>query len=360
MGFIRQDIGPPQLTRIRIQEYGKDSVVVTYRADRTISHWQKPAIEGGTVVVRFPDMSRSPNVTADTGATKLSSSIVRTILIERIHPRFAPNTATARRDGPRDIVVVIRAERADPRPPLERKSNEAWALDVIVLDPGHGGVDVGAISVNGAYEKNITLAIARMVRDKLKKTMPKTKVILTRNSDTFVELYRRGQIANESGGKLFISIHCNSMPSKPHPANGCETYILRPGRNDDATRVAARENASVRFEKSQDRYAALSEDQLIVATMAQRSFVRLSEELARHIQKEVSGSTGLKDRGVNQAGFFVLVGASMPNVLFETAFLSNTADAKLIESPSGQETLSHALVRAIQRYARTYATLLDQ
>jgi N-acetylmuramoyl-L-alanine amidase len=360
IGWMPQDGTNPQLTRIRIQEYGKDSVVMTFRADRTITQWQKPSLEGGSVVVRFPGVARSSAIAIDSSVTQLSSSVIRGILVERIRPKFVPVAAAARRDGPRDIVVVIRAAGTTPRPPDEKKSNDAWALDVIVLDPGHGGVDVGAISVNGAYEKNITLAIARLVRDKLKKAMPKTKVMLTRDSDTFIELYRRGQIANESGGKLFISIHCNSMPNKPHPANGCETYILRPGRNDDATRVAARENASVRFEQSQDRYAALSEDQLIVATMAQRSFVRLSEELARHIQKEVSASTGLKNRGVNQAGFFVLVGASMPNVLFETAFLSNSADAKLIESPSGQESVAQALVKAIQRYARTYSTLLDQ
>jgi N-acetylmuramoyl-L-alanine amidase len=124
--------------------------------------------------------------------------------------------------------------------------------------------------------------------------------------------------------------------------------------------VAARENASIRFERSQDRYKGLDNDQLIVATMAQRSFVRLSEELAGCVQREVSRSTPLRDRGVSQAGFFVLVGSSMPNILFETAFLSNTDDAAYISSERGQTAVAQSMLRAIQRYARTYRSLLSK
>jgi len=223
-----------------------------------------------------------------------------------------------------------------------------------VIDAGHGGIDVGAEGVNGVYEKNVTLAIAKRLREKILKAFPATKVVLTRDDDTFVELYRRTQIANEANGKLFISIHCNSMPTKPHKARGCETYILRPGRNDDAARVAARENASVKFESSTSRYAKLDEEQLIVATLAQRSFVRFSERLATAVQREVSKGTGLKDRGVSQAGFFVLVGASMPNILFETAFLSNEEDARYISSADGQEAVAEAMVRALSTYSREW------
>lgn len=183
---------------------------------------------------------------------------------------------------------------------------------------------------------------------------------MTRDSDVFVELYRRTQIANEHHGKLFISIHCNSMPTKPHPAHGCETYILRPGRNDDAARVAARENASVQFERSQSPYAGMTQDQVIVATMAQRSFVQLSEKLASLVQREVSKATPIEDRGVSQAGFFVLVGASMPNILFETAFLSNTSDAAYISSARGQHDVATAMLNAITAYATSYRSLLDK
>lgn len=234
-----------------------------------------------------------------------------------------------------------------------------WSLDVIVIDPGHGGQDAGAEGVNGAYEKNVVLAIGRKLRDVLTKTLPGTKVVMTRETDVFIELYRRTEIANQAGGKLFVSIHCNSMPTKPHPAHGCETYILRPGRNDDAARVARRENASVSFESAKKRYEGMTEDQIIVATMAQRSFVKLSESFAVKIQREVTGAGALADRGVSQAGFYVLVGASMPNVLVETGFLSNTQDAEYLASSKGQTAIAQGLARAIQTYAREYQQSLQ-
>ena len=145
-------------------------------------------------------------------------------------------------------------------------------MDVIVLDPGHGGEDVGAISINGHKEKDIALSIAKRTKELLKKELPNTKVVMTRDDDTFVELYRRGQIANKNKGKLFISIHCNSMPTKPHPANGCESYILRPGRNSEAVRVAEKENADIRLEKEQVNYDDICEDKLIISTMALSAF----------------------------------------------------------------------------------------
>jgi N-acetylmuramoyl-L-alanine amidase len=178
---------------------------------------------------------------------------------------------------------------------------------------------------------------------------------MTRDDDTFVELYRRGQIANKNKGKLFISIHCNSMPTKPHPANGCESYILRPGRNSEAVRVAEKENAAIRLEKEQVNYDDMSEEKLIISTMAQSAFVKFSEKYAAMLQKEVAGKTGLFNRGVNQAGFLVLVGASMPNVLFETGFLSNINDEKVLVSEKGQQMMAEGIVKAIKRYANEYA-----
>ncbi|MEY3689119.1 MAG: hypothetical protein RIT37_681, partial [Bacteroidota bacterium] len=161
--------------------------------------------------------------------------------------------------------------------------------------------------------------------------------------------------ANKNKGKLFISIHCNSMPTKPHSANGCESYILRPGRNSEAVRVAEKENAAIRLEKEQVNYEDMSEEKLIISTMAQSAFVKFSEKFAAMLQKEVSGKTGLFNRGVNQAGFLVLVGASMPNVLFETGFLSNINDEKLLASEKGQQIMAEGIVKAVKRYAQEYA-----
>ena len=282
------------------------------------------------------------------------------------------DSITAKRSGANDIVVTLVTKQSAPKEsrriveqPVERANVDAiakkgpWSLDVIVIDPGHGGQDAGAEGVNGAYEKNVVLSIGRKLRDILAKTMPTTKVVMTRETDVFIELFRRTEIANQAGGKLFVSIHCNSMPTKPHPAHGCETYILRPGRSDDAARVARRENASVNFETAKKRYEGMTEDQIIVATMAQRSFVKLSESFAVKIQREVTSGGALTDRGVSQAGFYVLVGASMPNVLVETGFLSNTSDAEYLASSKGQAAIAQGLARAIQSYAREYQNSLQ-
>lgn len=323
-------------------------------ANTTIEAFQKPERAGKVITLRIPnadiDLQAVQPSCAASGVT-VRSERIRNILVLRC-TTSVPGEPSLTRSGPTTLVLTLGARNSHTS--SSQTSADAWDLDVIVIDAGHGGVDVGAEGVNGVYEKNVTLAIAKRLRDKILKAFPATKVVLTRDDDTFVELYRRTQIANEANGKLFISIHCNSMPNKPHKAHGCETYILRPGRNDDAARVAARENASVKFESSTSRYAKLDEEQLIVATLAQRSFVRFSERLATAVQREVSKGTGLHDRGVNQAGFFVLVGASMPNILFETAFLSNEEDARYISSSDGQEAVAEAMVRALSTYSREW------
>lgn len=346
-----------------------ERATVRITASDKINAFQKPERQGSDLVIRVLDVTKADDATI-TGCDELDvrTSQIRNFFVTRIKITEYRGDATIAREGANTVLVTIQRNTEEsvqpPQPksggviPSEARNGEArngkWSLDVIVIDAGHGGKDAGALGVNGVYEKDVTLALARKLRDRIKEQFPATKVVMTRDSDVFIELYRRTQIANEAKGKLFISIHCNSMPTKPHPANGCETYILRPGRNDDAARVAALENSSVRFESSQDRYKGMTEDQLIVATMAQRSFVRFSEELASRIQKKVSSTTGLADRGVNQAGFFVLVGASMPNILFETAFLSNNKDAAYISSTAGQNATADAMMKAITEYATFY------
>lgn len=357
-----------------------DTVTIRIRATKPIPAYQRAETQGRSVIVRIPNATFALDCEMP-APLACTSQVLRNTAVLRIGMPWDVAATSIRRDGPRDLVVTIlrNAERrstisdvSPPKPVSDASPSEPtvaatveprrkhWDLDVIVIDPGHGGIDGGAEGVNGALEKNIVLAIGKRLRELIKKHLPGTTVVMTRDDDRFIELYRRGQIANEAGGKLFISIHCNSMPTKPHRARGTETYILRPGRNADAARVAARENASVTFERSQDRYKGLDNDQLIVATMAQRSFVRLSELLAQSVQREVAAATPLADRGVSQAGFFVLVGASMPNILFESAFLSNPDDAAYVSSEAGQDAIAMGMLRALKHYARTYRSLLQQ
>ncbi len=348
-----------------------DSTVLRIRAASTLTGFQRPERVPGGFVLRLPGATLENDAidsSASAAPLRVDAKRIRDILVLTV--RCAPtDSVVLRRDGQRDLLCVIQPKKTEKAEKIEEPedviprhhtgSRGKWSLDVIVIDAGHGGKDVGAEGVNGAFEKDVTLAIAKLVRARLAEIMPSTKVVMTRDNDVFIELFRRTQIANDAGGKLFLSIHCNSMPTKPHPAHGCETYILRPGRNDDAARVASRENASVKFEQSQRRYEGMTEDQIIVATMAQRSFVRLSESFAASIQREVVDDTPVEDRGVSQAGFFVLVGAAMPNVLIETGFLSNRSDAEYLASQKGQAAIAGSIASAIRSYAASYQRSLS-
>lgn len=338
-----------------------DSLTILIRSVTPIAQYQRPEKTSSGWILRFPNSSVQ-TTSVDTSAQQCSVEQIRSFGVIRVRTALR-DTIIVRKTAPTELAFVF-IRRVTPvvqeAPSTSTASDPRWSLDVIVIDAGHGGKDVGAEGVNGAFEKDVTLAIARKLRDALRRELPNTKVVMTRETDEFIELYRRTEIANDAGGKLFMSIHCNSMPSKPHPAHGCETYILRPGRNDDAARVAQRENASVRFEDRSTRYKSMTEDQIIVATMAQRSFVRFSELLASSVQNEVTTTCPLADRGVSQAGFFVLVGASMPNVLVETGFLSNTGDAQYLASPKGQSTIASSLAKAVSRYAREYHRTLNR
>ena len=227
-------------------------------------------------------------------------------------------------------------------------------LDVIVLDAGHGGKDPGAIGTKGYKEKNATLAIVLKLGELLKKEFPEIEVVYTRKSDKFIELYRRGEIANEHKGKLFISVHCNSTPKKPTKAGGMETYILRPGKTDAAIKVASRENAVIEFEKNKKRYDALSDIDFILTSMSRSQDVKFSEKFAGLVQKELKKTVGIKNNGVSQAGFFVLIGASMPNVLIETGFISNRKEEALLKSSAGELKYAKGILEAIKKYKHIY------
>jgi len=254
------------------------------------------------------------------------------------------------------VVVRITLGRSERRAPSTARNQ--WSLSTIVIDAGHGGKDPGAIGLGGLREKDVTLAVAQELARLIRRGMPGMKVILTRNTDTFVELYRRGQIANENQGRFFISIHCNSMPTRPHPVSGFECYVLRPGRSSDAARVASAENGAIRYEADQRRYGEDPELE-IVAAMAQSAFARYSEEAAHRLRQGLSGSTLIPDRGVHQAGFLVLVGAAMPAVLVELGYLTNAHDARVLRSPTGRKNLAAGLYRGIRAFERYYARTLE-
>ncbi|MAT40368.1 MAG: hypothetical protein CL946_12270 [Ectothiorhodospiraceae bacterium] len=238
---------------------------------------------------------------------------------------------------------------------------DRWKLDCIVIDPGHGGKDPGTIGVTGVKEKHIVLKIALKLGALIEEHLPGIKVVYTRKDDRFIELYKRGKIANEAKGKLFVSIHCNSLEQKPSKTHGFEVYLLRPGRTDEAIRIAEVENSVVRLEEDyEERYKELDEEAFILINMAQSAYAKHSEKFAALLSRRAELSPKMKNLGVKQAGFYVLVGASMPAVLVESGFLSNTKEEKFLSSDLGQSHIAYLLYYGIKDFVKYYEEHLNE
>ncbi len=261
-------------------------------------------------------------------------------------------------DGSKDILITIHNKVFSGAADND-KNKVKWKFDVIVLDAGHGGKDAGAIGVNGVKEKDVNLGVTLALGKLLQKEMKDVKVVYTRKTDTFVELFRRGKIANENDGKLFISIHCNSTLQKPTDASGFEIYLLRPGRTKEAIAIAERENGVIQYEENPKRYEKLTDENFILVSMAHSAYMRYSEKFSELVDNSYSIQTDIPSRGVKQAGFYVLVGASMPSVLVETGFLSNKHDSKYISSPKGQEKIAEAIFNAVKSYKKYYESTIE-
>lgn len=228
---------------------------------------------------------------------------------------------------------------------------------LVVLDAGHGGADTGAHHF-GVHEKDVTLAVARRLRRHLEAAG--VRVAMTRDADIAVALRERGARANAFAaamepGAVFVSLHCNAMP-RGVAARGAETYVLGLHRTGDAAEVVARENGAVRFEADSAHYAAiddaLADEQRALSVLEGSANLRASERLAGAIGRALHARAGRPNRGVKQAGFYVLYGAAMPAVLVELGFLTDRAEAAFLASPDGQDRLARALADAIVEASR--------
>jgi N-acetylmuramoyl-L-alanine amidase len=224
-------------------------------------------------------------------------------------------------------------------------------VDVIVIDAGHGGQDYGAVGPTGLAEKDVTLDIALRVEKLLLKEG--FKVILTRKDDTFIPLADRTQIANSNGADLFISIHANS--SRKRNVSGSETYFLDQAKNDEARAIASFENSSLRYE--QENPEELSDLDFILLDLVQNQFLKESSDLAYMIQENMGRKLPISNRGVDQAGFFVLNKAYMPAVLVETAFISNKSEEKLLKSSSFKQKIAEGVLSSILNFKEKYEAL---
>ncbi len=251
------------------------------------------------------------------------------------------------------IQVRIQDLSAKPPPSLKEVLNQAQNLRRIVLDPGHGGHDSGARSPQGIEEKDINLAIALKLRERLVEDMG-IDVVMTRESDFFIPLNVRTSIGNKCHADLFLSIHANG--SRRREATGLETFFLSFESTDRQTAMlAAEENRSARFE-TDSIFAGLSEgdDMLaILRDLASAENMKESEKLAATVQRNLVKTLHLPNRGVKQAPFFVLVGSRVPAILVETGFVSNPTEAARLNTPGTQAKIADALYKAILYYDQT-------
>lgn len=225
----------------------------------------------------------------------------------------------------------------------------------VVIDAGHGGKDPGAISANKKlYEKDVTLKVALMVGESIKKNHPEVKVLYTRKTDVFVGLNDRARMANKANADLFISIHTNA--AKNRTAKGAETYTLgiEEERTERNLEIAKRENGVIFLEDNHEKtYANFnpnSPESYIIFEYMQSEFVKESIHMAQYVQEHLASDANRHDRGVRQAGFLVLNATSMPSILVELGYISNAEDAKYLGSESGQKRMSRCISEAFDKY----------
>ena len=225
----------------------------------------------------------------------------------------------------------------------------------LVVDPGHGGVDPGALG-KSAKEKDINLSVSKLFADMVKEEYPEVKIIFTRTTDVQIPLVQRANIANEANADLFISIHSNA--SKNRSANGCETFTLGAGSSVEAKAAAMYENEVIlsedNFEEIYKGFDPRSSESYIIFELMRGQDMERSAELAQLVQKGMIKNGKLFNRGVSSAGFLVLHRTVMPKILVELGFISNREEEKFLASKEGQRKLAKGIFNGFSEYYSLY------
>jgi N-acetylmuramoyl-L-alanine amidase len=303
-------------------------------------------------------------IVIDISAEKVTEIKALETALQSVTPSTAPSGTTAppMSAGPSSLPdsradeVARMLDKVPPPEPPPAISNKpvVTGLRRIVVDAGHGGKDPGAIGPNGVREKDVTLAIARKLANKLRETLG-CEVVLTRDSDVFLPLEERTAIANKVGADLFLSVHANAATNRQ--AYGVETYYLNFSKNDKAAAVAARENGTSLKE--------VGDLELILFDLMANSKINESSRLAAEIQKSLVEKLAeryddVRDLGVRQGPFYVLLGATMPSVLVETAFISHPREEKRLNSHNFQEESAQAIAAAVKTFALSHKLLASR
>ncbi len=221
----------------------------------------------------------------------------------------------------------------------------------VVIDAGHGGKDPGCM---GAYtkEKDVALSVALKTGKLISDNCPNVKVIYTRSTDVFVELYRRAKIANDNHADLFISFHCNASENKT--ANGIDTWVMGLHKSDANLAVARAENSAMLKEKDYEQnyggFNPNSPESAVMFSLYSSAYLNNSILLADKVQKNLIRATKLRDRGVNQAGYWVLWSVSMPSILVEMGFLTNPNEEKYLSDDKNRQNIAEAIFQGFVSY----------
>lgn len=247
------------------------------------------------------------------------------------------------------LVLLITNFSFAAKPPISAK------VKCVVIDAGHGGTDPGAVGYYKTKEKDVTLSIALKLGKLINENFPEVKVVYTRKTDVFVELFKRADIANKNKADLFISIHCNAAPKKT--AFGTEVFVMGNHKSAANLEVAKKENASILLEDDYiDKYNGFnpnSAEAYIIFSLFQNVFLNNSLTMASNVQHQMVDNINFYGRGVKQAGFLVLYKTSMPGILIETGFISNPNDETYLKSDEGQNSIAKAIVNAFAHYKHT-------
>jgi len=236
-------------------------------------------------------------------------------------------------------------------------------LKTIVIDPGHGGKDSGTMGTKRfkIYEKHVALAVSLKLGEYIKNTFPMIDVIYTRESDVFLELNERTELANNADADLFISIHCdgftNSSPS------GASVFVMGMSKLKANMDVAMRENSAIYMEDNyQQKYEGFdpkSAESYIVFSLMQNTHLNQSLKIAEEVEKEFSTRANRKSRGVKQAPFYVISRTNMPSILIECGFLTNPKEEEYLHSEIGQDYIASAIFRAFRSYKESVEIIDD-
>ncbi len=244
----------------------------------------------------------------------------------------------------------------------KKKTNSK--IRTIVIDPGHGGKDSGTMGTKRfkVYEKHIALAVSLKLGDYIKNAFPNIDVVYTRDSDVFLELNERTELANNANADLFISIHCdgftNSSPS------GASVFVMGMSKLKANMDVAVRENSAIymedNYQQKYDGFDPKSAESYIVFSLMQNTHLNQSLKIAEEVEKEFSNKAHRKSRGVKQAPFYVISRTNMPSILIECGFLTNFKEEEYLHSEIGQEYIASAIFRGFRTYKENFEGITSE